>query len=50
LPDVFHLELVESLAPEMRDDMQPGESLIFLICLGCKVRRDDFLQPVGEEE
>jgi hypothetical protein len=43
------LQLVESLAAQIRNNMQSAESLVFLIGLGSKVRRDNLFQPVGEK-
>ena len=49
LPDVLDLELVDSLLPQMRNDVQTNEQLIRLVCLGCQVRLDDVFKPVREE-
>jgi hypothetical protein len=49
LPNVLDLELVEPLISKVRIDVQTGEQLIRLVCLGCEVRLDDLFQPIREK-
>ena len=49
LPDIRDLKSVESLLPEVRNNMYAAEYLARLVCFRCEIRPDYFLQPVEQE-